>query len=164
VPPLRPASLHHLLAVRRAHALEKAVTGLSLAPVRLIRPLHLKLLWIGEARILCLIPYLVKRMSYFFTKARKRQRIRAEFLRVGWLALWDSLGCGSIPVSHHRRSTDPKLDRFTTGSVRRTGCTTHWGCRRGCRKENDPAPHCSSSANPQRGSVTPGKSTAMFGL
>lgn len=65
VPPLCPAPLHHFLAVRRAHTLEKAVTGLSLAPVRLIRPLHLKLLWIGEARILCLIHYLVKHMSYF---------------------------------------------------------------------------------------------------
>jgi|MudIll2142460700_1097286.scaffolds.fasta_scaffold61151_1 hypothetical protein len=65
MPPLRPAPLHHFLAVRRAHTLEKAVTGLPLAPVRLIRALHLKLLWISEARILCLIPYLVKRMSYF---------------------------------------------------------------------------------------------------
>lgn len=58
---LRSAPLDHLLAVCRAHALQEAVAGFSLALVWLVCSLHgARSLWFGEAGILCLMRLVVK--------------------------------------------------------------------------------------------------------
>ncbi len=52
VPPLRPAPAQDLPPIRRAHALEEAVTAFSFALVRLIRPFHRSSMPIGKVVII----------------------------------------------------------------------------------------------------------------
>ena len=61
MPALRSTPLDHLLAVRRAHALQETMAGLSLASVWLVGSFHGDdSLWFGEAGILCPIRSVVK--------------------------------------------------------------------------------------------------------
>jgi len=58
---LSPTPLDHFLAVRRAHALQKAVARLSLASVWLVCSFHGgRSSWFGEAGILCPLRSIVK--------------------------------------------------------------------------------------------------------